>query len=67
MTNLWEDVVGAHIVPDSENGPITYENLMITDAYHNEKMGTQNALVYAHNWRKDNNVVVDFETAKGAA
>ena len=40
---------------------------MITDAYHNEKMGTQNALVYAHNWRKDNNVVVDFETAKGAA
>ena len=63
----WEDVVGAHIVPDSENGPITYENLMITDAYHNEKMGTQNALVYAHNWRKDNNVVVDFETAKGAA
>ena len=63
----WEDVVGAHIVPDSENGPITYENLMITDAYHNEKMGTQNALVYANNWRKDNKVVVDFETAKGAA
>ena len=62
----WEDVVGAHIVPDSEGGPITYENLMITDAYHNEKMGNQNALVYAHNWRKENNVV-DFETAKGAA
>jgi len=65
----WEDVVGAHIVPDSENGPITYENLMITDAYHNEKMGTQNALVYAHNWRKDNypnDVVVKLETKKTA-
>ena len=63
----WDDVVGAHIVPDSDAGPITYENLMITDEYHNDKMGTQNALVYARNWRKENNVVVDFKTAKGAA
>ena len=65
----WEDVVGAHIVPDSEGGLITYENLMITDAYHNEKMSSQNALVYAANWRKENypnDVVVKLETKKTA-
>ena len=62
----WDDVVGAHIVPDADGGPITYENLMITDEYHNNKMSSQNALVYARNWRKDNNVI-DFEIVKGAS
>ena len=65
----FDDVIGAHIVPDSDGGPITSENLMITDKYHNDKMKTENALIYAHNWRKKNypnDVVVKLETKKTA-
>ena len=42
----FNDVVGAHIIPHGDGGKTEYSNLMITTKYHNEKMGTMNALEY---------------------
>ena len=42
----FSQVVGAHIEPHCESGKTEYNNLMITTKYHNEKMGTMNALEY---------------------
>ena len=54
----FEDVVGAHIVADAHGerrgGKIEYNNLFITDKYHNENMKQENAKIYAYNWQKEN-------------
>jgi len=42
----FSQAVGAHIIPHSEGGKTTYDNLMITTKFHNSKMGTMNALDY---------------------
>jgi len=42
----FQAVVGCHIVPHSDGGKTTYDNLLISDKYHNTKMGTMNALQY---------------------
>lgn len=47
----FEDAIGAHIISDKDDGKIVYENLLITDWYHNERMGTMNALEYKELWQ----------------
>ena len=42
----FQAAVGCHIVPHSDGGKTTYDNLLISDKYHNTKMGTMNALKY---------------------
>lgn len=42
----FQAVVGCHIVPHCDGGKTAYENLLISDKYHNTKMGTMNALEY---------------------
>ena len=48
----FSQVVGAHIKPHSEGGKTEYDNLMITTKFHNQKMGTMNALEYKKLWNE---------------
>ena len=48
----FNQVVGAHIIPHSKGGKTEYGNLMITTKFHNEKMGTMNALEYKKLWNE---------------
>lgn len=48
----FEDAIGCHIVPVDEDGKIEYDNLLISNHFHNKKMGTMNALKYKELWLK---------------
>ena len=49
----FESVVGCHIIPDCEGGTLEYDNLMVSSEFHNEKMGTMNALKYKEMYDKE--------------
>lgn len=49
----FESAVGCHIIPDCEGGTLEYDNLMVSSEFHNEKMGTMNALKYKEMYEKE--------------
>jgi len=50
------DARGAHIKPDTDGGKIEYDNLMITTEFHNDRMGSTNALEYKKTFLAENHL-----------
>ena len=48
----FEDAIGCHIVSVDDDGKVEYDNLLISNHFHNKKMGTMNALKYKELWLK---------------
>tara|TARA_Y100000593_G_scaffold27028_1_gene53830 strand:+ start:4298 stop:5668 length:1371 start_codon:yes stop_codon:yes gene_type:complete len=50
----FQSVVGAHIIPHSQGGKTVYGNLMVTTKFHNQRMGTMNAMEYKRAFLAEN-------------